>query len=159
MQDFWLSSGHHLLDRDAGGGLLITDEYLKAYLARPELTPPAEACVAERSLHAALLLNPRRPVTPSEIGRIADVDARENWNLMIAFRDHLISHRTLEAAYLASVRRRIDVPPLFVNQLVHVILRNALHGCVDPFVPRAGELFFRPQRLTVNNGSLIAADE
>jgi hypothetical protein len=159
MPDFWLSSGHHLLDRDAGGGLLITDEYLKAYLARPELAPPAEACIAERSLHAALLLNPRRPVAPSEIARIADADARENWNVMIAFRDHLISHRTLEAAYLASVRRRIGVPPLFLDQLVHVILRNALHGCTDAFVPRAGELFFRPQQLTVNNGSLIAADE
>ena len=41
MKDFWLSCGHHLLDRDAGGGLVVTDEFLKAYLARPELTPPA----------------------------------------------------------------------------------------------------------------------
>jgi hypothetical protein len=39
MKDFWLSCGHHLLDRDAGGGLVVTDEFLKAYLARPELTP------------------------------------------------------------------------------------------------------------------------
>ena len=61
-RDFWLSCGHHLLDRDAGGGLLVTDEFLKAYLARPEITPPAEACAAERSLHAALLADPRRPV-------------------------------------------------------------------------------------------------
>ena len=50
-------------------------------------------------------------------------------------------------------------PPLFVNQLVHVILRNALDGCDDPFVLRAAELFFRPQRLTLHEGSLIAADE
>ena len=48
MKDFWLSCGHHLLDRDEGGGLVVTDEFLKAYLARPELTPPAEACVVER---------------------------------------------------------------------------------------------------------------
>src|SRR5947199_7020723 len=117
MKDFWASSGHHLHDRDAGGGLLITDEYLKAYLARPELAPSAQACIAERSLHAALLLHPRRPVVPSEIARIADADARENWDVMIAFRDHLISHRTLEAAYLDIVRRRIAVPPLFMSQL------------------------------------------
>ena len=45
MPDFWLSCGHHLLDRDDGGGLLVTDEFLKAYLARPELTPPPDACV------------------------------------------------------------------------------------------------------------------
>ena len=41
-KDFWLSCGHHLLDRDAGGGLIATDEFLKVYLARPELTPPRE---------------------------------------------------------------------------------------------------------------------
>jgi hypothetical protein len=40
-----------------------------------------------------------------------------------------------------------------------VILRNALDGCDDVFVLRAAELLFRPQRLTVHGGSLIAADE
>ena len=40
MNDFWLSCGHHLLDRDAGGGLVVTDDFLKVYLARPELAPP-----------------------------------------------------------------------------------------------------------------------
>jgi hypothetical protein len=42
---------------------------------------------------------------------------------------------------------------------VHVILRNLLDGCDDVFMLRAAELFFRPQRLTVHDGSLIAADE
>src|SRR5439155_84615 len=83
MPDFWLSCGHHLLDRDGGGGLLVTDEFLKAYLARPELAPPPDACAAERTLHAALLRDPRRPVTSSEIAAITDADARENWGLMI----------------------------------------------------------------------------
>jgi hypothetical protein len=46
-----------------------------------------------------------------------------------------------------------------MNQLVHVILRNALDGCDDPYVLRAAELFFRVQRMTVHEGSLIAADE
>ena len=82
MTDFWLSCGHHLLDRDGGGGLLVTDEFLKAYLARPELAPPPDACIAERTLHAALLTNPRRPVAASEIATIADADARENWTVM-----------------------------------------------------------------------------
>ena len=58
-KDFWLSCGHHLLDREDGGGLLVTDEFLKVYLARPELTPPPEACAAERALHAKLLADPR----------------------------------------------------------------------------------------------------
>jgi hypothetical protein len=160
MRDFWLSCGHHLLDRDAGGGLVITDEFLKAYLARPELAPPPDACIAERSLHAALLINPRRPVRASEVAAIADADARENWSLMIAFRDRLAGHKTVEAAYLHLVRHGIgETPPLFVNQLVHVILRNALDRCEDVFMLRAAELMFRPQRLTVQEGSLIAADE
>src|SRR4029077_19770272 len=80
MQDFWLSCGHHLLDRDDGGGLLVTDEFLKAYLARPELAPPPNACAAERGLHAALLEAPRRPVTSADVAAIADPDARENWS-------------------------------------------------------------------------------
>jgi hypothetical protein len=160
MTDFWLSCGHHLLDRDEGGGLVVTDEFLKAYLARPELAPPPDACIAERTLHAALLTNPRRPVAASDIAAIADPDARENWSVMTAFRDRLVGHKTVEAAYLDLVRRGVGgTPPLFMNQLVHVILRNLLDGCEDVFVLRAAELFFRTQRLTVQDGSLIAADE
>jgi Family of unknown function (DUF6352) len=160
MKDFWLSCGHHLLDRDDGGGLVVTDEFLKAYLARPELSPPPDACVVERTLHAALLTEPRRPVAASEIAAIADADARENWGVMVAFRDLLLAHRTIEAAYLDLVRGGVgSTPPLFINQLVHVILRNALDGCEDSCVLRAAEMFFRPQRLTVHDGSLIAADE
>jgi hypothetical protein len=139
MADFWLSCGHHLLDRDDGGGLLVTDEFLKAYLARPELAPPPNACVAERSLHAALLSDPRRPVATSEIAAIADTDARENWTLMTAFRDHLVGHKTLQAAYLDLVRRGVGrTPPLFIDQLVHVILRNLLDRCDDLTAGRRG---------------------
>jgi Family of unknown function (DUF6352) len=160
MKDFWLSCGHHLSDRDAGGGLLVTDELLKAYLARPELAPPPEACAVERTLRARLLAEPREPVAPADIAAIADADARENWQVMIAFRDHVLRHKTLEAAYLALVRADMSkTPPLFVNQLVHVILRNVLDGCEDPFVLRAAELFFRPQVMTLHEGSLLAADE
>src|SRR5262245_60286405 len=151
MPDFWLSCGHHLLDHDEGGGLLVTDEFLKAYLARPELKPPADACPAERNLHAVLLADPRRAVAADEIAAIADADARENWRLMLAFRDRLTAHRTIEAAYLDLVRRgTAGTPPLFINQLVQVILRNILDGCEDVYVLRAAELMFRPQRLTVN---------
>jgi hypothetical protein len=42
---------------------------------------------------------------------------------------------------------------------VHVILRNALDGVTDARVLRAAELFFRTQRVTLHDGSLIAADE
>jgi Family of unknown function (DUF6352) len=156
--DFWLSCGHHLLDRADGGGLVVTDQFLKAYLARPELVPPLDACAAERVLYEALTADPCRPVSASEIAQIADADARENWQLLIDFRDRLLRHPTLEAAYLGIVRDG-GVPPLFINQLVHVVLRNALDGNGDPLVLRAAELFFRLQRVTLHEGALLATDE
>ncbi|MEW6642758.1 MAG: DUF6352 family protein [Pseudomonadota bacterium] len=159
MTDFWIACGHHLLDRHANGGLVVTDAFLKAYFARPELVPPDDACAVERRLHRHLLAEPRRPVGGDEVAAIADGDARENWRLVLAFRDLLLRHPTLEAAYLATVRSgSVDLPPLFVNQLVHVILRNALDGCEDPFELRAAELFFRPQRLLPHEHVLLLGD-
>jgi Family of unknown function (DUF6352) len=157
--DFWLACGHHLVDRDAGGGLSITDDLLKAYLARPELAPPPDACPAERALHAAVLAEPRRAVAMREVAAIADADARENWQVMLSFRTELLGHPTLEAAYLGLVRANRKVPHIFLNQLVQLILRNILDGTEDAFVLRAAELFFRPQRLALHEGALIAADE
>ena len=144
MNDFWLSCGHHLLDRDADGKLTLTDEFLMAYLARPELAPPPGAGAAERALHGALFRDPRRPVAADEIAAIADEDARENWRLMIAFRDHLLAHDTIEAAYTALMRDGKRVPPLFVDQLVHVILRNALDRADDPFRAARGGILLPP---------------
>jgi hypothetical protein len=157
--DFWLTCGHHLLDRDAAGRLLVTDEFLKVYLARAELVPPPEACPAERRLHDILLSNPRQAVTSSQIAAIADPDARENWEMMIAWRNHLVRHGTLESAYLEIVRRNIELPQVFVGQLIQLILRSALNDCTDAFILRAAEMFFRPQKLTVEGNSIIAWDE
>lgn len=160
MKDFWISCGHHLLDRDEGGGLLVTDDFLKVYMARPEMLPPPEACTVERTLHGALLNDPRMAVLASDIAAIADADARENWQMLIAFRDHLVRHKTLEAAYSEMVKQGLkNTPQLFVNQLVHVVMRNALDGIADAKVVRAAELFYRTQRVTLHEGSLIAADE
>ena len=139
---------------------MLTDDFLKVYLARPELIPPPEACVVEKTLYGALLADPRLPISPSDIAAIADADARENWQVLIAFRDLLLRHKTLEGAYAELMRAGPGKTPLlFVNQLVHVILRNALDGVEDAQVVRAAELFFRTQRVTLHEGSLIAADE
>jgi Family of unknown function (DUF6352) len=160
MRDFWIACGHHLLDRDANGRLVVTDEFLKAYFARPELMPPNDACAVERRLHEALLTDPRRTVAAEEVAGIADADARENWQFVLASRKRLLREPTLEAAYLGLVRSgSVNLPPLFVNHLVHVILRNALDGCEDPFVLRAAELFFRPQRLIPHAQSVLLGDE
>lgn len=159
MREFWVSSGHHLARRAEGGGLLPTDELLLAFLARPELEPPPEACDAERALRDALLSDPRRPVRPDEVAALGDPDARENWTLILAFRDRLLAAPTLEAAYLELARRGTrGLPPLFLQQLVHLILRNALDACADPWVLRAAELFFRPQRVSFHQGRALLAD-
>jgi hypothetical protein len=103
--------------------------------------------------------NPRMPVLPEAVMAIADADARENWMMMLDFRDRLLSAPTLEAAYVRLIREGVrDLPPLFINQLAHIIMRNALEGCHDAFVARAGELFYRPQRVVFQNGGVMLAD-
>lgn len=159
MREFWVSSGHQLSRRNEQGELVATPELLIAWLARPELAPPEEACEAERALHVAMLDDPLRAVAPLELAAIADSDARENWAFFLKFRDLLIGAGSIEAAYkkLAGAQR-VDLPPMFLDQMAHLILRNALDGCDDPFTLRAGELFFRSQKASVHEGVLLLAD-
>jgi hypothetical protein len=159
MREFWVASGHHLTRRADHGGLVATPELIMAYLARPELMPPADACEAERNLHASLLADPLRPVSKADIAAVADADARENWTFMMNFRDRLIAAPSLEAVYAALARNGAgDLPPIFLSQLCHLILRNALEGCDDPYTLRAAELFYRSQQATVHDGALLLAD-
>jgi hypothetical protein len=159
MREFWVASGHHLTRRADHGGLVATPELIMAYLARPELMPPDDACEAERALHASLLADPLRPVSKADIAALADADARENWTFMTAFRDRLIAAPSLEALYMTLARNGAgDLPPIFLSQLCHLILRNALEGCDDPYTLRAAELFYRNQLATVHDGALLLAD-
>jgi hypothetical protein len=159
MREFWVASGHHLTRRGDHGGLVATPELIMAYLARPELMPPADACEAERNLHASLLADPLCPVSKADIAALADADARENWTFMMSFRDRLVSASSLEAVYVALARKGAgDMPPIFLSQLCHLILRNALEGCDDPYVLRAAELFYRSQQAAVHEGTLLLAD-
>jgi len=159
MREFWVASGHHLTRRADHGGLVATPELIMAYLARPELMPPADACEAERNLHAGLLADPLRPVSREDIAALADADGRENWTFMMNFRDRLIAAPSLEAVYTTLARNGAgDLPPIFLSQLCHLVLRNALEGCDDPYTLRAAELFYRSQRATMHDGALLLAD-
>jgi hypothetical protein len=103
--------------------------------------------------------HPRRPVGRDEIAAMEDADARENWEFMITFRDHVLAAPSLEAAYLALARGSAgNIPPIFMSQLAQVVLRNALDGEHDPCVLRAAELFYRPQRVTLHEGAVLLAD-
>jgi hypothetical protein len=159
MPEFWRSSGYDLLERRPDGLLGVTDAFLAAYLARPEMAPVPESCAAERALHKALLADPRRMVTPVNLVAIRDKDARENYGVFVRFRDWLARHGTVEGAYLALFRAgEVPFPPLFVDQLAAVILRGILAESDDAFRARAGELFYRAQQITIADGAILAAD-
>jgi hypothetical protein len=166
MPDFWRDSGYHLLKRNAEGHLSASDDFLRAYFLRPEVRPVAESCAAERALHEALTANPREAVSDKRLAGLADPDARENYRIVLDFRDRLVSAGTLEACYLgiflpppdAGATSRAAIPPLFIDQMAHVILRAVLEGCEDGLRARAGELLFREQKVTINDGYVMAAD-
>lgn len=157
--EFWLSSGYQLLARDGRGWLQPTPDYIRAYLARPEMQPVEESCLAEEQLYDALLADPQRAVSPVELSALADQDAADNYRIVLSFRDLLLREGTLEAAYLAIVSGRAKpVPPLFVDQLAHAILRNILDGAGDPFRARAAEILFREQSVSIDDGRIMLAD-
>jgi hypothetical protein len=79
---------------------------------------------------------------------------------VLRLRDRLLAAGTVEAAYLDLIRAgNAGVPPLFLDQLVHVILRQLLADCADPLRLRAAELLFREQKVTVQDGAVMLADE
>jgi hypothetical protein len=158
LPDFWRNSGFHLLERDAAGRLALTDDFLRAYWLRPEVHPVEESNDAERGLHSALMADPRRAVSEAELEAIGDDDARDNYRVVLRFRDRLLQAGSVEGAYQALFRTKVDIPPLFVEQMVHVILRNLLDGDDDPLELRAAELFYREQKATVQEGHVLVAD-
>jgi hypothetical protein len=158
LPDFWRNSGFGLLERDAAGRLRVTDDFLRAYFLRPEVHPVEESNDAERALHAALMADPRKAVSRAELEAVADADARDNYRLVLRFRDRLVQAGTVEGCYQALFKGPVDLPPLFIEQMVHVILRGVLDGCEDPLQLRAAELFFREQKATVQEGHALVAD-
>lgn len=158
--DFWKSAGLHLLARTAEGRLQVTPDFVRAYLTRPEVHPIETSCAEEIGLHEALMADPFRSVAPERIARMADKDAVETYRIVLAFRDALAAAGTVEGAYLQLVTRgSFHLPPVFLDQLVHVILRNVLAGSDDAFRVKAAEIFFRAQRATADAGRLMLADE
>lgn len=120
--------------------------------------PVEESNDGERALHAALMAEPRRTVVEEALQAIDDADARDNYRLVLRFRDRLLAAGTVEGCYQALFKGTVDVPPLFIEQMVHVILRAVLEGCEDPLEVRAAELFYREQKVTVQEGHALVAD-
>lgn len=105
------------------------------------------------------MASPQRQVSESEIAAVEDPDARDNYRIVLRFRDRLLDAGTIEAGYMGLFKGPIDVPPLFIEQMVHVILRNILDGCEDPLKLRAAEVLFRDQKATIQEGHALLADQ
>jgi hypothetical protein len=136
----------------------VTDDFLRAYYLRPELHPVEESGPAERALHASLMEAPQGPVSEAEIMQIEDEDARENYRIVLRFRERLLQAGTVEGCYMSLFKGAVDVPPMFLDQLAHVISRNILDGASDALQARAGEIFFREQKATIKDGHVLLAD-
>ncbi|ART52082.1 hypothetical protein CBP34_11045 [Acidovorax carolinensis] len=157
--DFWPHCGFHSLARDTRGWLLPTEAYFQWILTRPELALVPESCAAEIALHQSLATSPLRPVAPQELVALVDDDARENYAVFLRFRDGLLAAGTLEAYYLQLMRSgAVDVPAVFIDAVVQALLRNLLDDCNDAFEARAAEMLFRPQRITLHEGQMLAGD-
>jgi|TARA_B100000315_G_scaffold259263_1_gene314587 hypothetical protein len=159
MPDFWLDSGYRLLDKTPGGHLAVTDDFLRAYLMRPEMEPVEESCEVERALHARLLENPKSDISSADIAAMADDDIKENYQVVIGFRDRLVTAETVEDCYLGLFKNPGgQIPPLFINQLTQIILHNILADTLYPLWVRCGEMLFREQKITLQNEAIMAAD-
>ncbi len=157
--DFWKSAGLHLTNRDDRGYLNVTADFLRAYYTRPEIHPADDSCDAEHHLFEKLMEDPFYPVPEGELTAIRDADAIDNYRIILGYRDHLTRHGTLEAAYVGLFDKdAITIPPVFIDQLVHLILRNILDRETDPFRLRAAELFFRDQSVSTDDGQMLLAD-
>lgn len=168
-QDFWASSGFRFLSRSPEGWLVPGDDYLRHFLARAELVPPPEAGPGERHLHARLVDKPRLAIAEADLAAVEDADARENWAEFLKFRDRLVAAGSLEACYAGLFQGEpggaakaqpaaVGIAPPFVDALAQAIVRGLLDGLADPWLARAGELFFRQQRVSLEGGRVLAAD-
>ncbi len=144
------------------GWLLPTDDYLRGFLGRPELAPVPESCRAELALHADLRASPTQAVTPARLQTLADGDARESYAHFLRFRDRLLAAGTLEACYQSLFSGEgggdITLPPLFVDLLAQAITGKLLDGTSDAYEVRAGEMLYRSQRISLQDGQALSGD-
>ena len=161
MSNYWPNSAYQTLLTSPDGQLLVTDDFLRTYLQRPELSLVPESCAAEQALHQRLTENPHTEITEQEIAAMADEDIQENYRVWLRYRTRLLAASSLEGFYMSLFKGDgVDVPPLFVMQLAQIFVRHILGDDTHPLEVRMGEIFFRTQKITVLEDSIVmAADE
>ncbi len=158
--DFWPSCGYKYLSVNPEGHLLLTDDFLRVLLQRPEISPVPASCAAELSLHERLQAEPRHAVPAADLQALQDRDAADNYGVWLRFRDRLLAAPTLEAAYLALFQGEgVDVAPVLVQQLTQILLRHVLGDTATAMQARVAEMLFRTQKISVlEDGAVMAAD-
>jgi hypothetical protein len=122
--------------------------------------PIDTSCAEETRLFEDLMADPFLDIAEERLAGLADQDAACNYRVVLGFRSHLAEAGTIEGAYLKMMRsQNSDVPPVFIDQMVHLIVRNILKGCGDPIRLRAAEIFFRGQSVSTDDGRVMLADE
>jgi hypothetical protein len=158
--DFWADSGYRLLQTSASGQLLVTDDFLRYLLERPEIAPISSSCPAEHALHAQLQEAPRSEIAADVLATLVDRDAADNYAVWLRFRVRLLAQPTLEASYMALFQGTgVDVAPVLVAQLTQVLLRHVLGSGATALEARAAEMLFRTQKISIlEGGTVMAAD-
>jgi len=161
MTNYWANSAYSTLAISPDHQLLVTDDFLRTYMDRPELKLVPESCTAERSLHQRLTESPCAEVLEAEIAAMADEDIQENYRVWLRYRTRLLAASSLESFYMSLFKGEgVDVPPLFIDQLAQIFIRHILGNEAHPLEVRMGELFFRTQKISViEDGIVMGADE
>ena len=161
MTNYWVNSAYSTLAVSPDHQLLVTDDFLRTYMARPELALVPESCPNERALYQRLTDKPRDAVSEAEIAVMADMDIQENYRVWLRYRARLLSASSLESFYMSLFKGEgVDVPPLFISLLAQIFVRHILGDDAHPLEARMGELFFRTQKITViEDGIVMGADE
>ena len=156
---FWPTCGYSLLTSNAAGHLVVTDDFLRFLLERPELAPIHTSCAAEIALHHRLVDAPRADITAEELAQLEDKDAADNYAVWLRFRQRILALPTLEASYMA-LFKGVDVPPLLVQHITQILLRHVLGEDATPMQARAAEMLIHTQKITVlEDGAVMAADD
>lgn len=157
--NFWPTCGYSLLTQNAAGHLVVTDDFLRFLLERPELAPIESSCAAEIALHHRLMDAPRADVSSDALAQLQDKDAAENYAVWLRFRQRILALPTLEASYMA-LFKGVDVPPLLVQHLTQILLRHVLGEDATAMQARAAEMLVHPQKITIlEDGAVMAADD
>ena len=161
MTNFWSHSAYKTLTVGSDKQLLVTDDFLRTYLLRPELNLVPESCDVERVLHQRLNANPRAVISDEDIAGMADPDIQVNYQVWLRYRAKLLAASSLENFYMSLFKGDgVDVPPLFISQLAQIFIRHILGEDCHPLDARMGELFFRTQKITVlEDGVVMGADD